>query len=191
MRRWFLSILSVTFIAGAVLSWGETPKPLESEDELRAIDRAHEAAESVRKNFRSALSTALGKGPAEKALAECRVHAPAAVNGAATDGIRVGRTSQRLRNPKNAPPEWTKSYLDKFSSAKPSEIPKHVLVKLDNHRYGYLEPIFVEPICLNCHGTAVDKLVHSAIRMEYPQDRAVGYRKGDFRGLLWLEMKKE
>lgn len=105
--------------------------------------------------------------------------------------MKVGRTSHRLRNQDNTPPEWTKAYLKKFAHSKRSDIPKHVLTKLGPHRYGYVEPIFVESICLNCHGRSVKEDVKEAIRATYPQDQALGFDVGDFRGLLWLEIKDE
>ena len=158
---------------------------VESEQELRAIEKAHSAVSEVEADFRQALAEATKKGELKKALPGCRIKK------LRPEEMKVGRTSHRLRNTGNAPPEWTKPYLAKFSKAKRSEIPKHVLTKIGNHRYGYIEPIFVEPICLNCHGRSVKQDVREAIQDAYPHDQALNFDLGDFRGILWLEMKDE
>jgi hypothetical protein len=173
--KWLLAAVLVTTAAMA---------GLESEEELRAIEKAHSAVTQIVADFRRSLSEAT-KGGLKKALPGCRV------KNLNFDEMKVGRTSHRLRNPDNAPPEWTKPYLDKFSKAKPSEIPKRVLTKISPHRYGYIQPIFVEPICLNCHGRGVEKDVQEAIRETYPKDQALNFDVGDFRGILWLEIKDQ
>jgi len=165
---------------------------LETAEELKAIERAHAATDEIKSNFRTILKQELSKGGPAKALPACKVEAPkiTAKSSGRAEVIAVGRTSHRIRNPANTPPEWVKPYLDKFTAAKPSEIPKHVLVELNHRHYGYLEPIFVEPICLNCHGKDLGKDLREAIRKDYPGDKAVGFNVGEFRGLLWLEMNR-
>ncbi len=165
---------------------------LETEEQLKAIERAHTATGDLKLNFRRTLKEELDKGGPAKALPACRVKAPKITNKSLGESqvIRLGRASHRIRNPLNIPPDWVKPYLEKFSQANTSDIPKHVLVELNPHRYGYIEPIFVEPICLNCHGQDLGKELREAILKDYPLDNATGFKAGEFRGLLWLEMKK-
>ncbi|MCB0416191.1 MAG: DUF3365 domain-containing protein [Bdellovibrionaceae bacterium] len=156
---------------------------LEDEKEIKAIEKAHAAVDSVKKEFKQRLMEAVQTGDLEKAIPSCKIKVPKPKN------MKVGRTSHRLRNPNNAPPEWTKAYLEKFSKAKAEDIPKYVITPLGKNRYGYMQPIFVEPICLNCHGRYVAKDVKAAIRKEYPKDMAINFDVGDFRGLIWLEFE--
>jgi hypothetical protein len=174
-----IGLLSITFFAATAIAAG-----LESEAELRAIEKAHSAVTEIKADFRRSITEATKKD-LKKSLPGCRI------KNLRFDEMKVGRTSHRLRNQENAPPEWTKPYLEKFSKAKPSEIPKHVLTKIGPHRYGYIEPVFVEPICLNCHGRGVEKDVQDAIRETYPKDQALNFDVGDFRGLVWLEIKDQ
>lgn len=157
----------------------------ESESELQAIEKAHVAVTDIKSDFRKALNAAMKNGEAKRALPGCRI------KNLNPEKMKVGRTSHRLRNPTNAPPEWTKPYLEKFSTSERSKIPDHVFTKIAPHRYGYAEPIFVEPICLNCHGASVKQEVKEAIHAAYPTDRALDFQVGDFRGLLWLEMSDQ
>ena len=43
-----------------------------------------------------------------------------------------------------------------------------------------------EVLCLLCHGTqdAISPEVKLKLKELYPKDRAVGYKEGDFRGLI-------
>lgn len=150
-------------------------KPLESEEELRAIERAHVAVSEIEASFRKAL-----------AKRHCRIEKPGQKG-----IIKVGRTSLRLRNPKNQPPAWVKPYLEKFAKATRVSGAEPVLVDLDKGHHGYIEPIFTGAICLNCHGTNLEKGVREALRKEYPTDLATGYSEGEVRGLLWLELSNE
>lgn len=157
----------------------------ETEADLHAIEKAHASITEIEADFRKALADAQKKGDLKQKLPGCQI------KNLRFDEMKVGRTSNRLRNQANAAPEWTKPYLEKFSKAKRSDIPGYVLKKIGNHRYGYAEPVFIEPICLNCHGRDVNRDTKEAILESYPKDKALQYEVGDFRGLLWLEIKDE
>jgi hypothetical protein len=175
--------INITLLLLSSLTAVPVNADLESEAEALAIEKAHAAVSEVEMDFRKALEEAVKKGELKKALPGCRI------KNLGSAEIKVGRTSHRLRNTQNAAPEWTKRYLNQFANAKPTEIPKHVLTKISKNRYGYIKPIFVQPICLNCHGRAVTPEVQEAIRVAYPNDKALNFDLGDFRGVLWLEMK--
>jgi hypothetical protein len=50
---------------------------------------------------------------------------------------------------------------------------------------GYVEPIYLSPLCVTCHGEAVEPALLERIRALYPDDAAVGFRVGELRGLFW------
>jgi hypothetical protein len=50
---------------------------------------------------------------------------------------------------------------------------------------GYVEPIYLQPMCATCHGEAVEAGLLEQIRRLYPTDEAVGFAAGEFRGLFW------
>jgi hypothetical protein len=60
-------------------------------------------------------------------------------------------------------------------------------VELSDTRLGYVEPIFLQPVCLTCHGETLAPDVASRIEELYPDDQATGFAVGDFRGLFWVE----
>jgi len=102
----------------------------------------------------------------------------------------VGRTSARLRNPKNAPPIWARAYVVATDGRKAAEVPPAAFDLGD--RVGLLHPVEVRRRCLDCHA-AREQLADGTrawLSRAYPQDRAVGYALGDLRGFWWAEAPK-
>ena len=138
--------------------------------------------------FKSALMSALGAALAEgpvNAVEVCRVTAPALAKAGGNEAVKLGRASDRLRNPANAPPAWVAALLAAYlDGSRPRE---PAAVALDAGRHGYVEPIAIKPMCLNCHGKDIDREVVARIDALYPEDRARGYAVGDLRGVFWVE----
>ncbi len=105
-------------------------------------------------------------------------------------GVRVGRTSARLRNPRNAPPEWARSTVAATDGRKAADVPS-VAVDLGD-RVGLLRPIEIRRRCLACHAAreALSAGTREWLARAYPQDRALGYELGDLRGYWWAEAPK-
>jgi len=112
------------------------------------------------------------------------VRAPETAREAGASGIAVGRTSHRLRNPANAPEPWMEPLIEHYVG-RPPEPGSHRTVDLGERGTGYVEPIYLQPLCVTCHGEAVDPGLLAAIRERYPEDRATGFRPGELRGLFW------
>jgi hypothetical protein len=119
------------------------------------------------------------------AIEVCQVRAPEIAASLSLDGVAVGRTSHRLRNPANASPDWAAPVLREFLEQPGARLP--TVVELAPDRYGYVEPIVTQPLCLACHGATLAPAVADAIAARYPQDRATGFSVGDLRGVFWAE----
>jgi hypothetical protein len=137
-----------------------------------------------KQDLQKALKSGLAEGPAA-AIQVCRVKAPGIADALSVDGVRMGRSSHKLRNPDNTAPDWVspimQTYLDDASSREPRAI------ELDGGRWGYVEPIIVQPLCLTCHGSELAPDVAEGIAELYPEDKATGFEAGDLRGVFWLE----
>ena len=171
MHRWSLVLV------GLALSVGVQAEPFE-------LARGAELLAPFKRDLQQALRQGLARGPAE-AVAACQLRAPEIESTLSRDGIRLGRTSHRLRNPANAPPEWVRPLLDAYVSSPSDRAPR--TVPLPNRRSGYAEPILVQALCLTCHGEVLAPDVASRIEELYPGDQAVGFRPGDLRGVFWVE----
>ncbi len=181
-RRWLVALAMVSILVGAG-SPGAAPAA-----EGEVVVAAQEALGPFKKKLMAALHAGLEKGPAE-AVTACRQEAPEIASSLATTTLHMGRTSRRLRNPQNAPELWMAPLLDEFLAASPGEI-EHRVVATGPDSMGYVEPIYMAPLCLTCHGEAVAPGVRDRLHALYPQDEATGYAIGDFRGLFWVEFRR-
>lgn len=147
-------------------------------------DRGAQLLAPFKRDLQQALADGLAEGP-EAAIGACRVQAPEIAARLSQDGIRVGRTSERLRNPANTAPSWVLPILSAFTDDPAERTPRAVQIGED--RLGYAEPIVVQPLCLTCHGNDLSPELEARIRELYPQDQAQGYEAGDLRGVFWVE----
>ncbi len=143
-----------------------------------------ELLKPFKQQLMGALKAGLQEGP-DQAIEACKVKAPEIAASLSLDGVEMGRTSHRLRNPDNAAPEWVKpvlhDYLDNEAEVHPVE------VSAGEGRMGYVEPIRMQATpCLMCHGEVLAPAVAEKIAVLYPEDRATGFGDGDLRGVFWV-----
>jgi hypothetical protein len=167
-----------------ILLTGAPPATGHAEPDDAAPAAAHGA--KLLLPFKQRLQAALAGGLAggtTKAIDVCRVQAPKIAAALSVQGVRMGRTSHRLRNPANAPPPWAEPLLERYVDGERQPL----TVAVGHSRMGYVEPILVQPQCLACHGSELAPEVASSLERLYPEDRATGFAAGDFRGLFWVE----
>ena len=189
----------VLLLAGVILTGtpvAQTPPPswpiAEAPDELRAVvPRADLIVVSMHDAVLRELTSALARGGPGSAIGFCHLDATYVSQRIGKDaGIAAGRTSDRLRNPTNAPRSWA-APLVKANAGRQAKSVEGFVVDLGSH-VGVLRPIAERPVCAGCHGPA-DKLNPEVLRVladRYPVDRAVGFRDGEIRGWFWVEMPK-
>lgn len=156
-----------------------------------AIQRAEAAGREFQQALQGRLAAAISQGGPPAAVDVCATEAlriGAEVGAAA--GVKLGRTSDRLRNPANSPPAWSRTFVQLSAGEKSADV-TGIAVDLGSH-LGVLLPIGVKPTCLGCHGApaSMSPKVKEALAQRFPGDRAVGYAEGDFRGYLWVEVGK-
>ena len=159
----------------------------EADEEIgeQEIERAQAALAPFKEQLQAALVGSLEQGP-ENAIDVCRIEAPRIAASASTGGIRMGRTSHRLRNPDNALESWVEPILAAYLEDPEAAAPR--AVRLDEGTIGYVEPIRLHHYCLKCHGPSVEPELTAKIRELYPEDRATDFRVGELRGVFWVTM---
>lgn len=101
-----------------------------------------------------------------------------------------GRSSHKLRNPENAPQDWILPYLSEFKGKFKKDITKTSILLTDSFgKKIYMEPIYVEAKCLVCHGEKISPEIKNEISKLYPEDKAQGFKLGEFRGFIWVKEK--
>lgn len=156
------------------------------EAEQAAITKAQEAAQLLGKRLRERLSLAMKQGGPVAAVEVCAQEAQSLrMTVEQETGVKVGRASQKLRNPQDAAPPWVDAWL----SAQVKGQSPTGFAKIDSGAVRVLKPILIEGVCLTCHGDekTIPEEVHSTIAKHYPKDQATGYQLGDLRGALWAE----
>ncbi len=161
--------------------------------EAAAVAAAKSAAGTLGTRLRTRLTDAMNNGGAANAVQVCSAEAqPMAEAVAKETGARVGRSSVKLRNPKDAPPGWVQTWL-LAQGDKKAEATSGIEGVFDSPTgkvARFLKPIAVEGACLSCHGdpAQMSEPIKAAIAAKYPDDKATGYQNGDLRGALWAEV---
>ena len=156
----------------------------EAFDQTTWMERGGQELAPLKTQLMGALTESLEEGP-EAAIDACKLVAPAIAHELSTPGMELGRTSHKLRNPDNAPRTWVQPLLAAYVTTAENTTP--TVVQLGNGGVGYVEPIFVQPQCLTCHGSALAPDIAARLDSLYPNDQARGFEVGDFRGLFWVE----
>lgn len=158
-----------------------------------ALDRAGAAAGKLGMTLKGRLTEAMGAGGPTAAVTVCADEAQGiAAKVAGETGVKVGRSSTRLRNPADAPPGWVEAWLKEMGDRPAAEATPVARVDVvDGIRTArVIKPIAVEAPCVACHGPK-DQLapeITASLATRYPTDAAVGYAAGDLRGALWAEV---
>lgn len=154
-----------------------------------AVDRADAAVRQLQLTLVSRLKEELGRGGPKAAVSVCRDEAQQLTASVGTaQGLSIGRTSHRVRNPVNAPRAWAAGIVASNAGRPITEATPAVFDLGD--RVGVLRPIGQMALCETCHGPRdkVDAAIGDVLRASYPDDQAVGFAAGDLRGGFWVEV---
>jgi hypothetical protein len=156
-----------------------------------AISRADLIIVTLQDALLGELTGALQEGGPALAIKSCHLDAIRIAHRVGREeGVAAGRTSDRLRNPTNAPPRWAAPIVTQYAGMRAAEVTGFAVDLGD--RLGVMRPIAHRPMCGGCHGPA-DRFspgVRDALNDRYPVDRAVGFNNGEIRGWYWVEIPK-
>ncbi len=130
-----------------------------------------------------------------KTLEFCSLHALSMTDEIAKEnGTQIKRLTLKERNPVNAAEGDDKALLQQWEHmlAQGQALPSHELKRLPNGTVAYYKPLLINnEACLKCHGDiAKDSPLGQAITSTYPEDKATGYKMGDLRGMIKVEMAR-
>lgn len=155
------------------------------DEELK--QKAERASTRLFETLSSRLADALKEQGPSEAIAVCKSEAKQiAARVSEEEHVRIGRTSFKLRNSDNQPPDWAVELVER-------RVDEPTYVDIDQQRVVALVPIFLKPKCLLCHGAKSEipiELVAQLTKL-YPDDEATGFREGDLRGWFWIEIPKD
>jgi len=166
----------------------ETPEPeLRTDEGEEPPDECVASAEAAIGALKMGLKTRLVEAMQDGVPAAVEVCANEAeairARVAEETGVRVGRTSTKVRNPANAEaPEWAKAYLEEPRRADGGFA---AWVERTDTEAHVVSPLVAQGLCLTCHGETITPSTIATIDEHYPDDRARGFADGDLRGVVW------
>jgi len=131
------------------------------------------------------LMDAMTQGGPAAAILVCQQEAPQIAQAIGEQqGVSIGRTSVRLRNPQNEAPFWASGLVETNT-----DVP--TFVTLSDHKAAALLPIKLQVQCLMCHGPQeqIAPEVKAQLQKSYPNDQATGFNEGDLRGWFWITLE--
>jgi len=162
----------------------------------QSMDNTAQARKLVKKlgmTLKGELGKAMKAGGPTAAISACNTKAPGIAHDISqASGWDVGRTSLKLRNPRNQADAWELKVLKDFEARKAAgEDPKkmeysEVVESNGQKRFRYMKAIPTAKVCLTCHGAKVKPEVSKKLQMLYPADNARGFKVGDIRGAFTL-----
>ena len=154
------------------------------------VTESRAAATSLMQALKSELQAAMKAGGPVKAIGVCHTRAGSITEAReSNEGLRIRRTSLKVRNPANAPDAWETSILERFETRKAAgedvrTMEYHEIVEVDDGQlFRWMKAIPTGEVCLACHGgDRVSPDVVVKLGMLYPHDQARGFALGDIRG---------
>ena len=192
-RLIIISILSVVFLAACSCNQTQISS-LEKKEQVKI-----EATKSIRivgGAFQNTLNHKVKEGGLTNAANFCSTNArdlETKVSKTLPDGVTVRRITDKPRNMKNQATPEEQIVLDEIKLKLANGEKVDMLVKQKSaNRYQVYKPIKMGGKCLNCHGNdnKRNSKAYEIISKKYPNDKAINYNFGDFRGAFLVELTK-
>ncbi|MBN3581276.1 DUF3365 domain-containing protein [Algoriphagus aestuarii] len=152
----------------------------------------------AQKNLISNLQKAIEEGGLVHAIGFCSENATELTNALdPSEGVIIRRVSIKNRNPMNSPDENEALILDAYVYNSEQGLESEANIqKIENGEVLLYTKAIIFPsgICQNCHGnpeSEVPSEVVEAIQGLYPEDKALGFKAGDLRGMWSVKIPKK
>lgn len=181
-----MSVFAVVHAQATTWRLADVPPDLQ-----HAVARANVIIATMHDALLWELHSGLDQGGPQLAIKSCHIDSTRVSQRIGRqEGIAAGRTSDRLRNPLNAPRPWAAPLVKQYAG-RPAKGIDGFAVDLGD-RLGVMRPIAHRPSCASCHGRPekFSTAVASELHDRYPADRAVGFEEGEIRGWYWVEIPK-
>ncbi len=191
MRLQLLLVIPIILLIAVACS---SPRPArvvdKTMDETKVAEIGESAAMTLIQGLIGRLNAAMNEGTVA-AFEFCAREAQsltATIQQELGSDLQVKRTSFQYRNPANAPDEYETAALQYFQDAlaERGSLPTSYIQMVNANEYRYYKPLVMAAMCLNCHGdpASFDPALQQQLQATYPEDKAVGYKEGDFRGVV-------
>ena len=185
-----LALATLAVVYAPTLSFAE--KPAQKDDIAALKAEAIGIMKGFGKSLKAELIKAKKAGGPLAAIDVCKKQAPAlAAIASKNSGWTVARTSLKLRNPANKPDAYEMKVMQEFEKQlaggkRAKKIAHAEIVEKDGVKtFRFIKAIGANKMCLGCHGAPKGELKDKLATL-YPEDKAIGYKSGDIRGVFTL-----
>ena len=115
------------------------------------------------------------------------------INAKLPEYASVRRTALKIRNTDNKADATDEKVMNAYVTAikaKKYDPKEAIKVVEEGDTTRVYKPLFVQKACLKCHGTTVSPEISTLIKKGYPDDKAIDFEEGTFRGVIVAEIKK-
>ncbi len=182
-------------VAAAALFAVQQAQSKKSDSIAEVVKTGNKASKLLLKTLGGNLKKHLKHGGPAEALEFCAMHAAeltAKVDNELGKKVSIKRVTLKPRNPANEATGDEKAVLEALELLKKNNVrlPRH-LVEKTKSGYKFYKPLVInKPVCLKCHGEHIDPALEKKIKNIYPTDKATGYKMGDLRGAIVVEIQK-
>lgn len=174
----------------------EELKVLSPEEKQQYINEAKEIARTAFKIFSSHLNKYFTKHDPVKAIEYCNKNAISITDSLSqAHGVKIKRTSFRIRNPENKPTEQEEKVMEIYKERIHKNLKPEPYMHYDEDGYPHVYlPIMVQEKCLMCHGDPnkdIPQEINQKLAELYPNDKAIFFKKGDLRGIWSIRFPKK
>lgn len=179
--------LLTSLLLGASLFGEQTPASV--------IDTGQKISSELLKKLSSKLQNEIRVNGLLSAVNFCHSNAlvlTEEINLKQVEGLSVKRISLKERNPANIPsPDEAKVLESMQALLDKKELPEYIIEE-GPKGYTYYKPLVIKKeACLKCHGDiSKNPELSQFLKEHYPEDKATGYKMGDLRGAVVVEIRK-
>ena len=183
-----LIILFLFFFFLAACNNTTQRKELTQEEQAKYIQTGKKITTFSFKTLSKEVMNAINEGGVQHAVDYCHLQANPLIDSLSkVHHAKISRVSDQYRNPQNKPDELDLTVIETYRKQldEGQELQAH-LENTGKEIIFYSPILILNPVCLNCHGvpgSTAEQANIDFIRTKYPEDRAVGYKLGDLRGV--------
>lgn len=188
----------ITLSMGAVLVFSacSNNQPTKSSkntfEEKQIKQEALNAIKVVGGAFQKTLSSKMCEGGLPNAATFCSIHSESLAKEVFKTlplGVSLKRITDKPRNPNNKATAEESLVLNELENKESTDI---LVKQISSNHYQVYKAIKVDGVCLMCHGNKEirDKESYEIISSKYPEDKAIDYNLGDFRGAFLVDIRK-
>ena len=158
------------------------------------VKASRAAAQQFGATLKDALQQAVNSGGPVSGITVCHDQAGQIADKLSQEqGMLVGRTSLKVRNPDHAPDNWELAVLKQFEARKAQgesadQLEFFAVITDDQgqNTFRYMKAIPTATVCLICHGENIPSEVDAKLKELYPYDKARGFKEGELRGAFTM-----